>query len=200
MNSGRFGFQPPQRPQSHTIRNGTDYDNYSDRYKYNTPPPMVAGPGPGMMSYVTGGGYIASGLGGVSGPAGWTHTGGLSLPITIPTVGTETVFSKVGGSPTLTISLRPRQAWTRSLTWLWSLCWGLLAVWVVRRIRTASSATSLRPVLIITAALGVLGYLLLPDYADVRTLSLWVFIVSLLAVMLIGVQREVTDELANRAA
>ncbi len=128
---------------------------------------------------------------------GWTQTGGLSLPIEIPMVGSETVFSKVGGSPLLTISLRPRQAWTRSLTWLWSLCWGVLALWVVRRIRTASSATSLRPVLGFVAVLGVLGYLLLPG--DLRFMSLLVFVVSLIAVMLIGVKREVADEQASGA-
>ncbi len=128
----------------------------------------------------------------------WTQTGGLSLPLVIPTVGSETVFSRVGGSPTLTISLRPRQAWTRALTWLWSLCWILLAVWVVRRIRTASSATSFRPVLSIAAALGVLGYVLVPSDSDsgamLAKLSLAVFIVSLIAVMLIGVKREDTQE------
>ena len=133
-----------------------------------------------------------------AGVAGWTQTGGLSLPIEIPTVGSETVFSKVGGSPLLTISLRPRQAWTRSLTWLWSLCWGVLALWVVRRIRTASSAASLRPVLGFVAVLGVLGYLLLPG--DLRFISLVMFIVSLIAVMLIGVKREVTNDSASRAA
>ena len=128
----------------------------------------------------------------------WTQTGGLSLPLVIPTVGSETVFSRVGGSPTLTISLRPRQAWTRALTWLWSLCWVLLAVWVVRRIRTAASATSFRPVLGIAAALGVLGYVLVPSDSDsgamLAKLSLAVFIVSLIAVMLIGVKREDTQE------
>ena len=128
----------------------------------------------------------------------WTQTGGLSLPLVIPTVGSETVFSRPGGSPTLTISLRPRQAWTRALTWLWSLCWILLAVWVVRRIRTASSATSFRPVLSIAAALGVLGYVLVPSDSDsgamLAKLSLAVFIVSLIAVMLIGVKREDTQE------
>ena len=126
----------------------------------------------------------------------WTQTGGLSLPLVIPTVGSETVFSRVGGSPTLTISLRPRQAWTRALTWLWSLCWVLLAVWVVRRIRTASSATSFRPVLGIAAALGVLGYLLLSPDSDLRIMSLCVFILSLVAVMLVGVKREVASESA----
>ena len=52
----------------------------------------------------------------------------------------------------------------------------------------------------IAAALGVLGYLLLPDYTAVRTMSLWVFIASLLAVMLIGAKRDETTESASRAA
>ncbi len=198
MNSGGDANQPQDQMQQLNILPTPSYLNDNIQYGFNTPSDLNAGSG--MMSFVANGGYVNSRLGDISGPGGWTHTGGLSLPITIPTVGTETVFSKVGGSPTLTISLRPRQAWTRSLTWLWSLCWGLLAVWVVRRIRTASSATSLRPVLGLAAALGVLGYLLLPDYASVRTLSLWVFIVSLLAVMLIGAKRDSSDDLANRAA
>jgi len=121
------------------------------------------------------------------GPAAWTQTGGLSLPIEIPTVGSQTVFSKVGGSPMLTLSLRPRQAWTRSLTWLWSLCWGLLALWVVNRIRRAASAASLRPVLGFTAALGVLGDLLLPSPLSLA--SFVVFAVSLIAMMLVGVKK-----------
>ncbi len=203
MNNGGNGVQ---QQQSQLREQPPILNRIPSRYRFNQPSDLNEGGG--AMSNFANGGYVDSSMWGVSGgiplqggtSITWTHTGGLSLPITIPTVGSETVFSKVGGSPTLTIALRPRQTWTRSLTWLWSLCWGLLAVWVVRRIRTASSATSLRPVLGIAAALGVLGYLLLPDYTDVRTMSLWVFIVSLLAVMLIGAKRDAANDQASRAA
>ena len=196
MNSGGDGIQQQDRMQQLNTFPVPSYANGGINYRNNWGSLAVTDGTANEMGLYSNSGSIVTGLG----LEGWTHTGGLSLPITIPTVGTETVFSKVGGSPTLTISLRPRQAWTRSLTWLWSLCWGLLAVWVVRRIRTALSATSLRPVLGIAAALGVLGYLLLPVDTGVRTMSLWVFIVSLLAVMLIGAKRDATDESASRAA
>ncbi len=128
-------------------------------------------------------------LGGRSGQApAWTQVGGLSLPIQIPEEGSKTVFSRVGGSPKVTLALRPRQASTRTLTWLWSLCWAAFAVWVVRRIRHASGSQSFRPVLGFLAGLAAVGFLLLPD--QLRALSLVVFIVSLIAALLIGIRQE----------
>jgi len=118
----------------------------------------------------------------------WTQVGGLSLPIQIPEEGGKTVFSRVGGSPKVTLALRPRQASTRTLTWLWSLCWAAFAAWVVRRIRHASGSQSFRPVLGFLAGLAAVGFLLLPD--QLRILSLLVFIVSLIAALLIGIRQE----------
>lgn len=118
----------------------------------------------------------------------WTHVGGLSLPIQVPEVGTLTTFSRVGGSPRVTLSLRPREAWTRSLTWLWSLCWGVFAVWVARWILRAANTQSFRPVLVFLAVLGAIGFMLLPD--GIRIMSLLLFIVCLTTAMLIGAHRE----------
>ena len=119
-------------------------------------------------------------------PTAWSQAGGLSLAFEIPTDGHESSFTKIGGSPKLTLSLRPRQAWTRPLTWLWSLCWGLLAVWTTNRICRAASAASLRPILGFAAALGVLGFLLLPTVWG--ALSFLLFLVCLTGWMLIGVK------------
>ncbi|MFO1006483.1 MAG: hypothetical protein U0929_11025 [Planctomycetaceae bacterium] len=119
-------------------------------------------------------------------PAAWTQAGGVSLAFEMPTNGHESSFTKIGGSPKLTLSLRPRQAWTRPLTWLWSLCWGLLAVWTTNRICRAASAASLRPILGFAAALGVLGFLLLPTVWG--ALSFLLFLVCLTGFMLIGVK------------
>ena len=119
-------------------------------------------------------------------PTAWTQAGGLSLAFEIPTDGHESSFTKIGGSPKLTLSLRPRQAWTRPLTWLWSLCWGLLAVWTANRIWRAASAASLRPVLGFAAALGVLGFMLLPTVWG--ALSFLLFVVCLTGFVLIGVK------------
>jgi hypothetical protein len=117
-------------------------------------------------------------------PAAWTQTGGLSLPFEIPTVGHESFFTKIGGSPKLTLSLRPRQAWTRPLTWLWSLCWGLLALWTMNRICKAASSTALRPIFGFAAALSVLGFMLLPTVWG--ALSFLLFVVCLAGFFLIG--------------
>ena len=122
----------------------------------------------------------------------WTQVGGLSLPVQIPEESGKTVFSRVGGSPKVTIALRPRQASTRTLTWLWSLCWAAFAVWVIRRIRHASGSQSFRPVLGFMAGLAAIGFLLLPD--DLRVLSLLVFVVSLIGALLIGVRRQTEAE------
>ena len=99
-------------------------------------------------------------------------------------MGHESSFIKIGGSPKLTLSLRPRQAWTRPLTWLWSLCWGLLAVWTMNRICKAASSTALRPIFGFAAALSVLGFMLLPTVWG--ALSFLLFVVCLAGVFLIG--------------
>ena len=134
---------------------------------------------------------FAIGSGTVNGRA-WTQVGGLSLPVQIPEEGGKTVFSRVGGSPKVTLALRPRQASTHTLTWLWSLCWAAFAVWVMRRIRHASSSQSFRPVLGFMAGLAAIGFLLLPG--DLRALSLLVFVVSLIGAMLIGARKLVEPQ------
>lgn len=113
----------------------------------------------------------------------WSTPGGVSLSFEFPQAGSETVYSKIGGEPRLTLSLRPRQTWTRALTWLWSGCWGVLTVWLVQRFWSASSAASLRPVFALTALLGALGFVLLEG--SLSALGLVIFVVSLVAVFLV---------------
>jgi hypothetical protein len=144
-----------------------------------------------LASELSGGSLYGAGGRNSQTPA-WTQVGGLSLPIQIPEEGGKTVFSRVGGSPKVTLALRPRQASTRSLTWLWSLCWAAFAVWVVRRIRHASGSQSFRPVIGFLAGLAAVGFLLLPD--QLRVLSLLVFIVSLVAALLIGIRQEADSQ------
>lgn len=150
------------------------------------------GMGGGVDGFVTGGDPSGTTVTGTTGPVPrWTQPGGLSLPISVPLVGTESVFSKVGGTPQLTLSLRPRQAWTTSLTSVWSIAWIVLALWLARRIWSASQGGSFRPVLAILACLGAVGYLLLP--APLSVMSLLVFAVSLLVFMLTSVRRATVD-------
>jgi hypothetical protein len=49
--------------------------------------------------------------------------GGLSLPIELPTAGTVYHFTKLGGDPQLTLSLRSRETVMGGVRWLWTVAW-----------------------------------------------------------------------------
>jgi hypothetical protein len=93
----------------------------------------------------------------------WTSAGGLSLPIDIPRQKQELTFSKVGGDPQLTLSLRPHRTLTLGIGAVWTLLWIIGGLWVARVLaRAGARGTLFRAVPKLLIALGLLGFFLVP--------------------------------------
>lgn len=171
------------------------------------PGPMVDGPGPGAMGGFGGGvdpngrfnlGANAGGMGGGMGGGGlganagiadgtsnlgmWTQAGGLSLPIELPTAGQKFVYTKTGGEPKLTLSLRPKATLRFGLGFLWT------AVWVVGALVLAAAVRGPHSGSVVTrlaawglCLLGLIGWCLLP--APMSALALIALVVGTFGVV-----------------
>jgi len=93
----------------------------------------------------------------------WTSTGGLSIEMELPTGGQQLAFSKVGGTPLLTLSVRPRETWIKLLAGSWCLVCLTVGVWVLRHIGGSGTWIGLFGSLSLLAIIvGIAGFLLLP--------------------------------------
>jgi len=97
-----------------------------------------------------------------SAPA-WTSAGGLSLPLTIPAAEQELRFSKVGGDPKLTLSVRPRRTLTLGLGALWTVVCLVGGLWLVRAATRNEGRDAWRAIPTAMMAVGLLGFLLIPN-------------------------------------
>ena len=68
---------------------------------------------------------------GMATPEGWSQRGGLSLPIVVPARGDRLVFTKVGGDPKLTLSVRVGRSGRLLGALLSGAALLLLGVWVL---------------------------------------------------------------------
>ncbi|MFG0332067.1 MAG: hypothetical protein ACF8TS_01780, partial [Maioricimonas sp. JB049] len=116
------------------------------------------------------------GLGGGGVAAPWSSAGGLSLEMELPQTGRELVFTKVGGDPVLTLSVRPRETVTIGLRSLWAVLGVVVVVWLAIAIgRVGAAGRVMQRVPILLIVLGALGFLLL---ADLRPLALGLFLLG----------------------
>ncbi len=108
-------------------------------------------------------GLLPTAAGGDASVSVWTSAGGLSLPIDIPRQKQELTFSKVGGDPQLTLSLRPHRTLTLLIGSVWTLLWIVGGLWVARVLaRAGARGTLFRAVPKLLIALGLLGFFLVP--------------------------------------
>jgi hypothetical protein len=106
---------------------------------------------------------------GVAAPA----AGGLSLPVTLPDAGHRLTFTKNGGDPRLTLSVRPRESFAAGLGLIWAAVWIGGALWgtsMLQQGRLDSSTVAARLLLVF----GLLGTLLLPGAARYAALAAFV--------------------------
>ena len=95
--------------------------------------------------------------------AGWTQTGGLSLPIEIQREGNVLRFSRASGSPRLALTVRPNESDKLGLGFVWSAVWVAIAVWLLRLIAGASRGFPCRQMAGGLIVLGLLGMFFLPS-------------------------------------
>jgi hypothetical protein len=137
---------------------------------------------------------IAEGAGGVAaaaqvGSGMRLPPGGLSLGFDLPTTGRKLVFTKTGGDPKLALSVRPQESIRWGLTLVWTIvCIGLGAA-VALAVRGKSATARLtRQFPIAIAAIGVLGFIVLPV-----PLNACSFVVFVAASIFVGwINRDVT--------
>ena len=118
--------------------------------------------------------------------AGWTQTGGLSLPIEIQREGNVLRFSRASGAPRLALAVRPNESAKLGLGLLWSVVWGVIAVWLLKVVRGSARSTSWRQVTCGLSVLGLLGMFFLP--MPLSELCFVLFAISTI-VLAIGVLR-----------
>lgn len=94
----------------------------------------------------------------------WTKSGGLSIEMALPQQSQTLSFSKVGGSPELTLNVQPEANSHR----LWGIAWAVALIsfgmWVIRRLRKSDSflmATNFSAELFL--CIGIIGFYLLPN-------------------------------------
>ena len=125
-------------------------------------------------------------LHGTATAAGWTQTGGLSLPIEIQREGNVLLFSRASGAPRLALAVRPNESSKLGLGLLWSAVWAVIAVWLLKLVRGSVSRTNWRQVTCGLSVLGLLGMFFLP--MPLSELSFLLFALSTI-VLAIGVLR-----------
>lgn len=119
---------------------------------------------PQFLGYA-GGRFGDGGEGGAPAARVWTAAGGLSLPIAIPSAEQRLRFDKVGGEPKLTLAVRPRRALTLSLGAIWTLVCLIGGLWLVGGAIRSEGRDVWRIVPKVLAAVGLLGFLLIPGGA-----------------------------------
>ena len=63
--------------------------------------------------------------------------------MTIPVTENKLTFSKVGGQPELTLSVRPRRTLTLGIGALWTLLWIAIGIWATRTLARVGAAGDL---------------------------------------------------------
>ena len=101
-------------------------------------------------------------LHGTATAAGWTQTGGLSLPIEIQREGNVLRFSRASGAPRLALAVRPNESAKLGLGMVWSAMWAVIAIWLLSTVRGSACKTSWRQVTCGLSVLGLLGMFFLP--------------------------------------
>ena len=125
-------------------------------------------------------------LRGAASAAGWTQTGGLSLPIEIQREGNVLRFSRASGAPRLALAVRPNESAKLGLGLMWSAVWAVIAVWLLKVVRGSAGRTSWRQVTCGLSVLGLLGMFFLP--MPLSELCFLLFAISTI-VLAIGVLR-----------
>ena len=97
-------------------------------------------------------------------PSQWVETGGLSLPINLPTAGQTLTFTKLGGDPQLRLSVRPVETGTTAIRWLWAIVVLIAGAWLLHQLAHDATIDHARRGLVLSLiAVGLIALLFLPQ-------------------------------------
>ncbi|MFK7819867.1 MAG: hypothetical protein AB8G99_14190, partial [Planctomycetaceae bacterium] len=122
-------------------------------------------------------------LGGAVAEKTWTQTGGLSLPIDLASDTVPLNFSKVGGTPELTLRVRPAGTMRKGYGLIWAAVWLGIAVAALFAYRRAGTDGLWSFVPTAVAFVGLVGFVLLTG-----SNANFAFAVFAVGVLLIGIR------------
>ena len=125
--------------------------------------------------------------------AAWTRVGGLSLPIEIESDSTPINLSKPGGSPLLTLTVRPTRVVRTGYGLAWAIAWIVAAVALLVAFTRNREAGLMRTIPWLTAIAGLVGFLVLTAMASIVGFA--VFALSLM--WLVVINRATTEAVAD---
>lgn len=105
----------------------------------------------------------------------WGTSGGLSIEMQLPKHATTLSFSKVGGDPLLTLSLRDVETDRRLRGFVWCVASLVVGFWVVRQLRSAdTSGQYVTVVANLALLLGLAGFFFLSS--GIGWICFWIFV------------------------
>lgn len=95
----------------------------------------------------------------------WSTVGGLSIKMDLPKNSKTLSFSKVGGSPVLTLSVQSKETNHKIMGLVWCLISLVLGLWILKRIRKANSnQEGIRFLANLALIVGLVGFFFLPSH------------------------------------
>ena len=92
----------------------------------------------------------------------WTATGGLSLPIELPSFDQSIVFSKVEGKPKLVVEVYSRDLISKILGIAWAVVNAVILLWLLGSMKKFAAGNNLPKLFASLVLIGLLGFTLLP--------------------------------------
>ncbi len=93
----------------------------------------------------------------------WTTTGGLSLPIELPSYEQSIVFSKVEGKPELVIEVYSRDLINKLLGIAWAVVSAIVLLWLLGSMKKFASGENLPKLYLLLILSGLASFALLPN-------------------------------------
>ncbi len=93
----------------------------------------------------------------------WNATGGLSLPIELPSYDQSIIFSKVEGKPELVIEVYSRDLLNKFLGIGWAVITAVVLLWLIGSMKKFAAGENLPKLFLLLVLIGLAGFTLLPD-------------------------------------
>jgi len=98
---------------------------------------------------------------GITQPANWNKSGGLSVAMEVPFAGNEFAYSKVGGQPQLQLVIRPQQTWSLGMGAIWAAICLIFGLYLLTQLRTENGTIDWKKLTTPAMVIGLIGFVFL---------------------------------------